>query len=163
MNPPVHLYAIALGSNRRHIRHGGPGRVVEAAIARLDAEWSLFDASRIRLNPAIGGAGREFANAVALIESPLEPLAMLAALKRIERQFGRRGGRRWAPRVLDLDIVAWSGGRVRTRPLTVPHPRLAERAFVVGPLADIAPNWKIIGGANARHLLHRLGKRRPAR
>ena len=80
--------------------------MVEAAIARLDEDFGLFDASPIVLNPAHGGAGRDFANAVALVESDLEPPEMLDALKAIEREFGRRRGRRWGPRVLDLDIVA---------------------------------------------------------
>src|SRR4030095_5051783 len=104
-----HLYAIGLGSNRRHIRHGRPAGVVEAAIARLDAEYELFDASPIILNKAVGGAGRDFANAVALVESDLEPRDMLSGLKSIEREFGRRSGKRWGPRVLDLDLVAWDG------------------------------------------------------
>ncbi|MEO5972187.1 MAG: 2-amino-4-hydroxy-6-hydroxymethyldihydropteridine diphosphokinase [Sphingomicrobium sp.] len=156
-----HFYAIALGSNRAHGRHGRPAGVVAAAIARLDEEFGLFDASPILLNPADGGAGREFANAVAIVESPLEPPAMLAALKHIEREFGRRGARRWGPRVLDLDLVAWSGGRWRSRTLTVPHPRLATRDFVLAPLAAIAPNWRIDGALTARHLAHRLARRPP--
>ncbi|HXG81423.1 MAG TPA: 2-amino-4-hydroxy-6-hydroxymethyldihydropteridine diphosphokinase, partial [Sphingomicrobium sp.] len=98
-----HLYAIAIGSNRRHVRHGRPTGVVEAAIARLDARFDLFDASPIILNKAVGGAGRDFANAVALVESELEPLAMLTQLKQLEREFGRRPGKRWGERVLDLD------------------------------------------------------------
>jgi 2-amino-4-hydroxy-6-hydroxymethyldihydropteridine diphosphokinase len=158
----THLYAIALGSNRRHIRHGRPAGVVEAAIARLDAEFDLFDASPIILNKAVGGAGRDFANAVALVESGLEPDAMLGALKTIERDFGRRPGRRWGSRVLDLDIVAWDGGRHRSRRLLIPHPRLKEREFVLGPLAAIAPEWRIDGGLSVRHLRSRLGKRRQA-
>ncbi len=153
-----HLYAIALGSNRRHSRHGRPADVVAAAIARLDAAFGLFDASPIVLNPALGGAGREFANAVALVESTLEPPAMLAALKQIERDFGRRPGRRWGSRVLDLDIAAWSGGRFASRRLTIPHPRLAVRQFVLGPLAAIAPDWRLIGALTPRHLAARLGK-----
>jgi len=158
----THLYAIAIGSNRRHIRHGRPAGVVAAAIARLDAEFALFDASPIILNPAVGGAGREFANAVTLIESPLGPLAMLAAVKAIERDFGRRAGRRWGSRVLDLDLVAWSGGRFASRRLVIPHPRLASRGFVLGPLAAIAPGWQLIGSLTPRHLAARLGKRRSA-
>lgn len=158
----THLYAIALGSNRRHVRHGRPAGVVAAAIARLDAEFDLFDASPIILNKAIGGAGRDFANAVALVESGLGPKAMLAMLKAVERDFGRRPGKRWGERVLDLDLVAWSGGRYRTRGLTIPHPRLGERDFVLGPLAVIAPHWRIAGGPTARHMLSRLGKRRGA-
>jgi 2-amino-4-hydroxy-6-hydroxymethyldihydropteridine diphosphokinase len=156
-----HLYAIAIGSNRPHGRHGRPPQVVEAAIARLDEEFGLFDASPILLNAAHGGAGRDFANAVALVESGLEPPELLARLKTIERDFGRRAGRRWGPRVLDLDIALWSGGKFRSRRLTVPHPRLAERSFVLQPLAAIAPGWRVAGGLTARHLAHRLARRRP--
>ncbi len=158
----THLYAIAIGSNRRHVRHGRPAGVVAAAIARLDAEFGLFDASPIILNKAVGGAGRDFANAVALVESRLEPKAMLAELKAVERDFGRRSGRRWGERVLDLDLVAWTGGQFRSRGLTIPHRRLGERDFVLGPLAAIAPDWRIVGGQTVRHLLSRLGKRRRA-
>jgi len=155
-----HLYAIAIGSNRRHIRHGLPTGVVAAATAELDAAFRLFAASPIILNPAIGGAGREFANAVALVETMLEPEAMLAAVKAIERAFGRRPGKRWASRVLDLDLVAWSGGTFISRCLTIPHPRLASRDFVLGPLSAVAPDWPLIGALTARHLAARLGKRR---
>jgi 2-amino-4-hydroxy-6-hydroxymethyldihydropteridine diphosphokinase len=157
----THLYAIALGSNRPHGRHGRPGGVVGAAIARLDDEFALFDSSPIMLNPAQGGAGREFANAVALVESAHCPIELLSALKAIEHEFGRRPGRRWGARVLDLDILAWSGGRVRSKALTIPHPRLGARAFAIGPLAGIAPGWRLIGGLTARHLATRLARRRP--
>jgi 2-amino-4-hydroxy-6-hydroxymethyldihydropteridine diphosphokinase len=160
MEQATHLYAVAVGSNRRHVRHGVPSGVVAAAIAELDAGFGLFAASPIVLNPAIGGAGREFANAVALVESALDPSAMLNAVKAIERAFGRRPGRRWASRVLDLDLVAWSGGRFASRRLTIPHPRLAERDFVAGPLAAIAPHWPIVGALTPQHLAARLGKRR---
>jgi 2-amino-4-hydroxy-6-hydroxymethyldihydropteridine diphosphokinase len=156
----THLYAIAIGSNRPHGRHGRPPAVVEAAIARLDREFGLFDASPIILNAAHGGAGRDFANAVALIESGLDPPAMLARLKNMERAFGRRPGRRWGPRVLDLDISLWSGGRYRDRRLTVPHPALATRTFVLQPLAAIAPGWRV-GGLSVRQLAARLARRAP--
>jgi 2-amino-4-hydroxy-6-hydroxymethyldihydropteridine diphosphokinase len=162
MSQATHLYAIALGSNRRHIRHGRPTGVVEAAIARLDADFTLFDASPIILNKAVGGAGRDFANAVALVESELGPDAMLGELKRIERDFGRRPGRRWGERVLDLDLVEWDGGRYRSHRLTIPHPRLKQRDFVLGPLAAIAPGWQVDGVLTPRHLASRLGKRRRA-
>lgn len=155
------FYAIAIGSNRPHGRHGRPPAVVAAAIAELDARFTLFDASPILLNPAAGGAGRDFANAVALIESDLSPSALLAALKDMERDFGRRAGRRWGPRVLDLDILAWDGGRVRSRDLVIPHARLVERPFMLNPLASIAPHWPIDGAVTARHLAHRLARRAP--
>ncbi len=135
--------------------------MVEAAIARLDRDFGLFDASPVILNPAHGGAGRDFANSVALVESRLEPRQMLAELKRIERDFGRRRSRRWGPRVLDLDIALWSGGRFRSRQLIVPHPQLERRGFVLHPLAAIAPRWRVRGALTARQLAHRLARRRP--
>ena len=156
-----HLYAIAIGSNRPHGKHGRPSGVVEAAIAELDRVFGLFDASPILLNPASGGAGRDFANAVALVDCELEPPALLAALKSIERAFGRRPGRRWGPRVLDLDILAWERGRYRSRKLTIPHPALERRPFMLQPLAAIAPAWRIRDGLTARHLAQRLARRAP--
>ena len=160
MQDATHLYAIAIGSNRPHGRFGRPAGVVEAAIARLDAEFGLFDASPIVLNAAHGGAGRDFANAVALVESPLEPPALLSRLKSLEREFGRRRGRRWGPRVLDLDIALWSGGRFRSPRLTIPHPQLALRTFVLQPLVAIAPGWRV-GALSVAHLAHRLARKRP--
>ncbi|HET7605016.1 MAG TPA: 2-amino-4-hydroxy-6-hydroxymethyldihydropteridine diphosphokinase [Sphingomicrobium sp.] len=160
MSEPTYLYAIAIGSNRPHGRHGRPPQVVEAAIARLEQEFGLFDASPIVLNAAHGGAGRDFANAVALVESEIEPVEMLARLKAVEADFGRRRGRRWGPRVLDLDIALWSGGRFRSRRLTIPHPQLARRSFVLQPLAAIAPDWSL-GPLAVRHLTDRLARRRP--
>ena len=148
-------YAIALGSNRRG-RHGAPAATVRAAAAAIGASRL----STIRSTPALGPAGRGFANAVALVDSALDPPALLAALKRVERDFGRRGGRRWGPRVLDLDIVLWSEGAWAAGGLVVPHPEFRRRRFVLEPLAEIAPLWRDpITGANVRQLLHRLGRR----
>lgn len=157
----THLYAIAIGSNRRHGRHGRPPQVVEAAIARLDAEFALFDASPVVLSKAVGPGGREYANAVALVESDSEPPQMLSRLKAIEHDFGRRPGRRWGPRVLDLDIVLWSGGKFRSRGLTIPHKHLENRSFVLQPLAAVAPGWRT-SALTVRHLSERLSRRRPA-
>ena len=154
----THLYAIAIGSNRPHGRFGPPPQVVEAAIARLDQEFGLFDASPILLNSAHGGAGRDFANAVALVESDLEPPAMLVRLKCMEQAFGRRPGRRWGPRVLDLDIALWSGGKYKSRRLRIPHAELARRNFVLQPLVTVAPDWRV-GSFSVRHLAARLARR----
>ncbi|HEY7006287.1 MAG TPA: 2-amino-4-hydroxy-6-hydroxymethyldihydropteridine diphosphokinase [Sphingomicrobium sp.] len=161
MSGPPYLYAIAIGSNRPHGRYGRPAGVVEAAIARLDEEFGLFDSSPIILNSAIGGAGRDFANAVALVESDLDPPEMLRRVKEMEREFGRRRGKHWAARVLDLDITLWSGGRFRSRSLSIPHYGLEKRSFVIQPLAAIAPRWRVRGPINSRHLAHRLARRRP--
>src|SRR5688572_684073 len=96
-------YAIALGSNRRHGRHGGPMGVVRAAVQALSELGEVEATSSIRATPALGPAGRAFANAAALLATDLPPDELLDALKQVERDFGRRGGRRWGPRVLDLD------------------------------------------------------------
>lgn len=161
MPEAIHVYAVAFGSNRPHGHFGAPQRVLEEAIARMDRDFDLFAASPIILNPAMGTGLRDFANAMAVVESPLDPPAMLRVLKAIEREFGRRPGKRWAPRVLDLDIAAWSGGRWRSRALTLPHKGMKERSFVLGPLAAIAPGWRLEGHLTARHLAARLARRRP--
>ncbi len=145
-------YAIALGSNRRS-RYGSPAETVRAAADALDVQ-SL---SNIRSTPALGPAGRGFANAAALLASDLEPPELLTRLKQVEGDFGRRGGRRWGPRVLDLDLILWSGGAWEGAGLIVPHPEFRARRFVLEPLAELAPDWRDpLTGATVRQLLHRL-------
>jgi 2-amino-4-hydroxy-6-hydroxymethyldihydropteridine diphosphokinase len=157
LDQPDHLYAIALGSNRRHGRHGAPAGVLGAAVRALGTIGRVDRVSGILRTAAMGPAGRSFANAALILATHLEPLALLAEMKRIERTFGRRPGRRWGPRVLDLDIILWSGGRWRSRRLTIPHPQVARRSFVLTPLAEVAPGWRLPGTAlRVRHLAARL-------
>ena len=152
-------YAIALGSNRRS-RHGAPAATLRAALAALDGVRAV---SAIRATPALGPAGRAFANAVAIVESDLMPDALLAGLKAVERAFGRRPGRRWGPRVLDLDIILWSEGAWDGAGPIIPHPEYRRRAFVLQPLAELAPFWRDpLTGLRIRHLLARLTAPRPA-
>ena len=159
---PTTSYAIALGSNRSHGRHGGPKGVVRAAIAAIALLGQVDKVSAIFATPALGPAGRGFANAMLVLSSDLEPDALLAALKQLERSFGRRGGRRWGPRVLDLDIILWSEGFWGGPGPTIPHPQMHRRLFVLEPLAQIAADWRDpISGARVRHLLHRLRKPAP--
>jgi 2-amino-4-hydroxy-6-hydroxymethyldihydropteridine diphosphokinase len=154
-----HLYAIALGSNRPHAGHGRPDRVLKAALIALGELGAVRAISRLHRTAAWGPAGRDFANAAAILETDLAPDDLLAALKAIERHFGRRPGRRWGPRVLDLDIILWSGGRLRSRGLTIPHRELAKRAFVLKPLAEIAPDWPVPAtGRAVRHLARQRGR-----
>ncbi|HEX8644594.1 MAG TPA: 2-amino-4-hydroxy-6-hydroxymethyldihydropteridine diphosphokinase [Allosphingosinicella sp.] len=145
-------YALALGSNRRS-RHGSPEATLRAALVELDADR----ASRIRATPALGPAGRSFANAAAIVASELDPPDMLAKLKEMERAFGRRVGRAWGPRVLDIDILLWSGGEWGEAELVIPHPEMRRRRFVMEPLNEIAPDWRDpLSGATVRQLLFRL-------
>ena len=157
-------YLIALGSNRRHARHGRPEAVLRAAFAELDrADLKLGAASRVIASAPLGPSLRRYANAAALVETGLAPDRLLARLKAIERAFGRRrGGRRWGARVLDLDIVLWSGGGWRSPGLAVPHAAFRARGFVLGPLATIAARWRDPQtGLTPRHLLARLTRPRP--
>ena len=153
----MYLYAIGLGSNRRHGRFGRPAGVLAAVIDRLRPTAS----STIVHTDPVGPSSRRFANAAILIETPLAPPELLARLKAIEREFGRRGGRRWGERVLDLDILLWSGGHWSTRQLVIPHPRLAQRVFALAPLAKIAPDWRIPSLSTVRRQLARLTRPRP--
>jgi 2-amino-4-hydroxy-6-hydroxymethyldihydropteridine diphosphokinase len=150
-------YAIALGSNRRS-RYGSPAQTLRAAASAIGAERL----SQIRTTAAMGPAGRGFANAAALLSSRLSPPELLASLKQVERDFGRRRGRRWGPRVLDLDLILWSGGTWEGGGLVVPHPAFRTRTFVLEPLCDVAADWRDpLGGATVRQLLHRLRAPRP--
>lgn len=156
-----HRYAIGIGSNRRHGRHGSPAGVVRAALDALDRQGiKVTMRSPIIPTPALGPAGRSFANGAAIIETRLDPPALLARLKALEAAFGRRSGRRWGPRVLDLDILLWSGGRWPAyggRRLIVPHRSVGLRDFVLKPLSLIAPDWRVgQGSQTVRHARFRL-------
>ncbi|MBD8546662.1 2-amino-4-hydroxy-6-hydroxymethyldihydropteridine diphosphokinase [Sphingomonas sp. CFBP 8760] len=151
-------YAIALGGNRRG-PHGGPADAIRAALARIGG---IVAVSPIIATAPLGPSIRRFANAAALVTSDESPPALLARLKAIERRMGRRPGRRWGARPIDLDIVLWSGGRWATRPLTIPHPAFRQRRFVLAPLARIAPGWRDpVTGRTMRQLLGQVDRRVP--
>ena len=84
----------------------------------------------------------DYINGVALVETALGPHETLAALHEIEARFGRFRDRPNAPRTLDLDLIAHGRTVIREDPLILPHPRAAERLFVMGPLSEIAPDWR---------------------
>jgi 2-amino-4-hydroxy-6-hydroxymethyldihydropteridine diphosphokinase len=111
----------------------------------------------------LGPSLRRYANGAAVIETPLDPPALLTLLKTIECSFGRtRGGKRWGARVLDLDIVLWSDGMWGSPALVVPHRSFRERLFVLQPAAAIAPSWRDpVSGLTVRHLRARLTRPRP--
>jgi 2-amino-4-hydroxy-6-hydroxymethyldihydropteridine diphosphokinase len=160
---PNHLYAIALGSNRPHGRFGRPESILAAAMAYLQAnDVVLYAASSTQQSAPLGPSQRRYANAAALISTALSPLDLLSLFKQIERAFGRRRGQRWGGRVLDLDIILWSGGLWQSPALSIPHPHWQGRRFVTGPLAMIAGDWRDpVTGLNVRHIATRIG--RPSR
>lgn len=133
---------IAIGSNRRHGRHGRPDAVVRAAIVALGTLGTVLRISGIHATAPVGPGGRRFANAAIALQSPLSLQAMLTRIKAIEVAFGRRGGQRWGDRVLDLDIIGAGDARIADGRLQVPHPRFATRRFVLDPLVEIAPDWR---------------------
>lgn len=150
-------YLIALGSNRRHHRHGPPRQVLGAALAALNAAGLTVEvASPMLTTRPLGPARRSYANAAAVIASELMPDAVLGRLKHIEMAFGRRRGRRWGERVLDLDIVLWEGGPWSSPGLTVPHRAFRHRAFVLRPALAVAAQWRDpLTGLTLRQLAHR--------
>jgi 2-amino-4-hydroxy-6-hydroxymethyldihydropteridine diphosphokinase len=138
------LSFIALGANLAG-RFSGPAEAVEAAISVLnDSDISVIKRSRLYRSAAWPDpADPEFVNAVVAVETDLQPAALLAHLHAIEADFGRVRRQANAPRPMDLDLVDYAGlvSRPGETP-TLPHPRVADRAFVLLPLAEVAPDWR---------------------
>ena len=146
---------IGLGSNQgqtesnlsralRALDHLPGSRVVQASDGYLTPPWGLADQD-------------DFLNAVAELSTDLAPLKLLDALLEIEADLGRlRDGPRWGPRTLDLDLLVYEDLIVDPPKLPLPHPRLHERAFVLIPLAALAPTLKIPKQGTVDDLLHAL-------
>ena len=145
---------VGLGSNLAH-----PRRQLARALLRLDATAGVrvLAASPTYVSAPLGGIAQpDYTNAVALIRTTLPPRALLARLQAIERRQHRRRNAdtpRNAPRTLDLDLLLYGARRFRSKQLTLPHPRMHERAFVLLPLTDIAPTVTIPGRGLARSFL----------
>ncbi len=152
---------MALGSNRRS-RHGSPRATLAAAAEALARRVEVLDRAPLVDSAPVGPSRRRYANGAVRIRTGLRPPELLAVTQSIERAFGRRAGRRWGERVLDIDLVLWSGGSWRSPGLAVPHPLFASRAFVLGPTAALAPDWRDPRtGRTLRQLRHRLTRPRP--
>ena len=131
-------------------------------IARASGKLGLSPISCIIDSRPIGPSQRTYANAVGILDSKHAPPVLLAKLKKIERKAGRRPGKRWGARPLDLDIISWSGGIWASPGLTIPHPEFRKRRFVLAPLCEIAPGWRDpVTHLTARQLLARLDRKRP--
>ncbi|WP_243613722.1 2-amino-4-hydroxy-6-hydroxymethyldihydropteridine diphosphokinase [Shimia aestuarii] len=158
----MYLWILALGGNLPS-EEGSPEETLRAALKMLDGEgMRLVDSSRLYETPCFPpGAGPDYINAAALVESPLDAGALLDRLHEIEAAFGRARQQRWGMRTLDIDLIA--GGaqvlpdqdtyaawrdldldtQMKATPeqLILPHPRMHERAFVLVPVHDVAPDW----------------------
>ena len=143
---------IALGGNVGDVR-----ATFAKAIADICgmAQGALVGRSSDYATPPWGDEAQDpFINACIEIETGLDPHALLFVLQKVEQKFGRTRDkeRRWGPRTLDLDLIAYDDVALQKPDLTLPHPRLFERAFVLVPLAEIAPE-RVIGGIRVRDAL----------
>jgi 2-amino-4-hydroxy-6-hydroxymethyldihydropteridine diphosphokinase len=146
---------IALGGNVGDVR-----ATFSRAIAHICgmAQAALLARSSDYVTPPWGHQQQDrFVNACIEIETSLDPHALLFTLHRIEQKFGRNrtAETRWGPRTLDLDLLAYDDATIDKPELTLPHPRLFERAFVLVPLAEIAPE-RIIAGRRVKDALAQL-------
>jgi len=134
---------VALGSNLKG-RFGSVSDLLEAAVAAFPAAGlGVVKRSSWWRSASWPDAGKpDYLNGVALVETMLDPYATLQALREIEACFGRLRLQANAPRTLDLDLIAHGRTLLADEALTLPHPRAAERLFVMGPLAEIAPSWR---------------------
>ena len=161
---------IALGTNQPFEDLEGPS-LLRRAIAALRMEGlELAAVSGIWRTPAWpeGSVQPDFHNAVVEVETKIrEPAALFEVLRGIEIAFGRVRRERWGPRTLDLDILAMGAVVADDGGVIIPHPLMQERAFVLAPLAEIAPNWvhpvlgisasNLLAGVDRPDLMHRLG------
>ncbi|MGN6519259.1 MAG: 2-amino-4-hydroxy-6-hydroxymethyldihydropteridine diphosphokinase [Dokdonella sp.] len=151
-DPGTRRAFVGLGGNL-----GDPRRQLESALGELAALASTRLVARSSLyRTAPWGVADQpaFVNAVAELESGLAPRELLHALLAIEQRHGRvRDGTRWGPRTLDLDLLACGDVQLAGAGLVLPHPELARRAFVLVPLAEIAPDFFVAGAGRVRDLL----------
>ncbi len=132
---------VALGSNMAGA-WGAPDETLERGITALNGNGIIVSARsrQWRSKAWPGPTGADYRNAVCLVETTLEPGALLEVLHHIEREAGRERSAANAPRTLDLDLIAY-GRRVSAQRPILPHPRAAQRRFVMGPLAELLPDW----------------------
>lgn len=148
---------IGLGSNL-----GSPAQQLRAALSALAQlpDVRVLAQSGLYRSAPMGEAGQaDYCNAACCIETTLVPQTLMEALLAIERAAGRvRDGRKWSPRILDLDLLHYEGVTLNSEALTLPHPGIAQRNFVLWPLLDIAPELEIPGLGRIRECAERVGR-----
>jgi 2-amino-4-hydroxy-6-hydroxymethyldihydropteridine diphosphokinase len=157
------MILLGLGGNLPSRRFGPPRSTLQAALAALE-ELAVRVRRRsrwYRSRPVPDDGQPWYVNGVAELDTTLPPDELLARVLEVEAAFGRMRRRRWAPRVIDLDILAYHEHNTwdARPPLTpiLPHPRLHERAFVLAPLVELAPAWRHpVLGRTATELLEAL-------
>ena len=137
---------------------GDRAGTLRRAVAAIRA-WDgcrVRKASRIYETAPVGPSEKSYLNQAVALDAERTPMGLLIESKILEAAAGRRPGIRWGSRPLDVDVIMCGGLRVKTPWLTVPHPRVAGRAFALAPLADVAGGWKPDGRRTARRLLAAL-------
>ena len=146
-----------LGDKEANIREA-LGRLARHPNVRLEQVSSLYETAPIGFTEQ-----PDFVNAVVLIETRLSPVDLLHAVLGIENDMGRVRNRHWGPRVIDIDLLLFNNTEMDTPELTLPHPRMMERAFVMAPLAEIAPDLELPGGRKPQDVLEDLKGQRVRR
>lgn len=151
---------IGLGANI-----GDPLAQLREAIDRLPALLTVTAISSVYRSPPVGFTDQpDFLNLVCAGVTPLSPVALQRGLQRVEHDLGRVRSFRNAPRIIDIDLLDYGGIRLDSPDLTLPHPRMHERAFVLVPLAEIEPLWiHPVSGQTAVQLMDRRGAVEPLR
>ena len=156
------LAYLGLGSNLAHPRRQ-LARALRSITRLPGTRVTAASPNYVSAPVGVDGAQPDYVNSVVAIRTVLGPRALLSALQRIERRQRRRRLRRNAPRTLDIDILLFGRRRIRIPALTVPHPRMHERAFVLRPLADVDATIRIPGRGLARRYLASVCGQRIAR
>lgn len=146
--------AIALGSNL-----GDSLSYLEGALQVLEKNSGIevVVRSKWHITKAVGPPQPDYLNGCALLSVQLSPYDLLKKLQKVEEQFGRVRETYWGPRTLDLDLLLYEDLIINSQDLQIPHPRLAQRAFVLVPLAEIAAHWiEPVSGKTVKELLDYL-------